>query len=81
MFQRFSIFRYYFIATDVLSYYFSAYFFVSINIFQITTLGQILTSMSPLLAGVKHSKKCENCENLQIKIDECEKELSTLKGK
>ena len=26
-------------------------------------------------------KKCENFENLQTKIDECETELSTLKGK
>ena len=41
--------------------------------------------MSQLLAGVKHSKKCENWENLQTKVDEkgtlCEKELSRLNGK
>ena len=82
MFQRFYIFCYLFISTDVLSYYSSAYCFVSINIFQITTLGLILTSMSQLLPKVKHSaSECENFEDLQTKIDECEKELGILKGK
>ena len=54
---------------------------MSINIFHITTLGQILTSMSQLLAEAKHSASVKIVKNLQTKIDECKKELSTLKGK